>query len=234
MAFAEQLKGVLVGLGLVLAGEVQVDVRHLGAAVAQEGLEGDVEPVLVHGCAAVGTGFVGQVCAAAVLLEPTTDGTGVLDAILHSDASGAQHLHMKAGGSAYPPTHDTVDKGWHYVYQEGQPVFKAAVSNMADTSVEIMERNHLTADDIRYLVPHQANLRIIDATAHRMGLPAEKCMINIDKFGNTTAATIPLCLWDYESRLRKGDNLILSAFGGGYTWGALYVKWAYNGGDFSK
>lgn len=172
--------------------------------------------------------------AAAVLLEPTTDGTGVLDAILHSDASGAQHLHMKAGGSAYPPTHDTVDKGWHYVYQEGQPVFKAAVSNMADTSVEIMERNHLTADDIRYLVPHQANLRIIDATAHRMGLPAEKCMINIDKFGNTTAATIPLCLWDYESRLRKGDNLILSAFGGGYTWGALYVKWAYNGGDFSK
>ena len=132
------------------------------------------------------------------------------------------------------PTHDTVDKGWHYVYQEGQPVFKAAVSNMADTSVEIMERNHLTADDIRYLVPHQANLRIIDATAHRMGLPAEKCMINIDKFGNTTAATIPLCLWDYESRLRKGDNLILSAFGGGYTWGALYVKWAYNGGDFSK
>ena len=172
--------------------------------------------------------------AAAVLLEPTTDGTGVLAAILHSDASGAQHLHMKAGGSAYPPTHDTVDKGWHYVYQEGQPVFKAAVSNMADTSVEIMERNHLTADDIRYLVPHQANLRIIDATAHRMGLPAEKCMINIDKFGNTTAATIPLCLWDYESRLRKGDNLILSAFGGGYTWGALYVKWAYNGGDFSK
>ena len=172
--------------------------------------------------------------AAAVLLEPTTDGTGVLDAILHSDASGAQHLHMKAGGSAYPPTHDTVDTGWHYVYQEGQPVFKAAVSNMADTSVEIMERNHLTADDIRYLVPHQANLRIIDATAHRMGLPAEKCMINIDKFGNTTAATIPLCLWDYESRLRKGDNLILSAFGGGYTWGALYVKWAYNGGDFSK
>ena len=127
---------------------------------------------------------------------------------------------MKAGGPPIPPTHDTVDKGWHYVYQEGQPVFKAAVSNMADTSVEIMERNHLTADDIRYLVPHQANLRIIDATAHRMGLPAEKCMINIDKFGNTTAATIPLCLWDYESRLRKGDNLILSAFGGGYTWGS--------------
>ena len=141
---------------------------------------------------------------------------------------------MKAGGSAYPPTHDTVDKGWHYVYQEGQPVFKAAVSNMADTSVEVMERNKLTPDDITYLVPHQANLRIIDATAHRMGLPREKCMINIDKFGNTTAATIPLCLWDYESRLKKGDNLILAAFGGGYTWGAEYVKWAYDGGDFSK
>ena len=172
--------------------------------------------------------------AAAVLLEPSTEGVGVLDAILHSDASGAQHLHMKAGGSAHPATHETVDNGWHYVYQEGQPVFKAAVSNMADTSVEIMERNHLSADDIRYLVPHQANLRIISATANRMGLPPEKCMINIDKFGNTTAATIPLCLWDYESRLRKGDNLILSAFGGGYTWGAIYVKWAYNGGDFTK
>ena len=141
---------------------------------------------------------------------------------------------MKAGGSAYPASHETVDNNWHYVYQEGQPVFKAAVSNMADTAVEIMERNHLTADDIRYLVPHQANLRIISATANRMGLPPEKCMINIDKFGNTTAATIPLCLWDYESRLRKGDNLILSAFGGGYTWGAVYVKWAYNGGDFTK
>ena len=172
--------------------------------------------------------------AAAVLLEPSEEGYGVLDAVLHSDGGGGQHLYMKAGGSAYPATHETVENNWHYVYQEGQAVFKAAVSNMADTSVEVMERNKLTPDDITYLVPHQANLRIIDATAHRMGLPREKCMINIDKFGNTTAATIPLCLWDYESRLKKGDNLILAAFGGGYTWGAEYVKWAYDGGDFSK
>ena len=172
--------------------------------------------------------------AAAFMMEPTTEDLGVMDSILRTDGKGLPFLHMKAGGSAHPATHETVDNGWHYVYQEGQPVFKAAVSNMADTSVEIMERNHLSADDIRYLVPHQANLRIISATANRMGLPPEKCMINIDKFGNTTAATIPLCLWDYESRLRKGDNLILSAFGGGYTWGAIYVKWAYNGGDFTK
>ena len=172
--------------------------------------------------------------AGAVLLEPSEEGYGVLDAVLHSDGGGGQHLYMKAGGSAYPATHETVENNWHYVYQEGQAVFKAAVSNMADTSVEVMERNKLTPDDITYLVPHQANLRIIDATAHRMGLPREKCMINIDKFGNTTAATIPLCLWDYESRLKKGDNLILAAFGGGYTWGAEYVKWAYDGGDFSK
>lgn len=172
--------------------------------------------------------------AAAVLLEPNTEGLGVLDADLHSDGGGGQHLYMKAGGSAYPATHETVENLWHYVHQDGPVVFKAAVSNMADTSVAVMKRNHLTPDDIRYLVPHQANLRIIDATAHRMGLPREKSMINIDKFGNTTAATIPLCLWDYESRLCKGDNLILSAFGGGYTWGAIYLKWAYDGGNFSK
>lgn len=172
--------------------------------------------------------------AGAVLLEPSTEGLGVLDAILHSDGGGGQHLYMKAGGSAYPATEETVKKRWHYVYQEGQIVFKAAVSHMADTAIELMERNNLTADDIRYLVPHQANIRIINATAHRMGLPEEKCMININKFGNTTAATIPLCLWDYETRLHKGDNLILAAFGGGFTWGAVYVKWAYNGGDFTK
>lgn len=172
--------------------------------------------------------------AAAVLLEPTTECEGVMDSILHSDASGADYLYMKAGGSAYPSNAETVANRWHYVHQEGQAVFKAAVKNMADVSVEMMERHDLKADDIRYLVPHQANLRIIDATARRMGLPEEKCMINIDKFGNTTAATIPLCLWDYESRLKKGDNLILAAFGGGFTWGSVYVKWAYDGGDFSK
>lgn len=167
--------------------------------------------------------------AAAVLLEPTTEGVGVIDASLHSDGGGALHLHMKGGGSAYPSSHETVDRRWHFVHQEGQSVFKAAVSNMADVSVEVMERNGLEAKDIRYLVPHQANMRIIDAVARRMGLDAEKCMVNIQKFGNTTAATLPLCLWDYESKLKKGDNLILAAFGGGYTWGALYLKWAYDG-----
>ncbi len=172
--------------------------------------------------------------AGAVMLEASAEGLGIQDAILHSDGGGAQHLYMKAGGSAYPATEETVKNRWHYVYQEGQAVFKAAVSNMGDTAAELMQRNNLTADDIRYLVPHQANLRIISATASRVGLSEDKCMINIQKYGNTTAGTLPICLWDYESRLKKGDNLILAAFGGGYTWGALYLKWAYDGGDFSK
>ena len=170
----------------------------------------------------------------AVLLEPNEDGLGILDFELRSDGNGAQHLHMKAGGSAYPPTHETIDKKWHYIYQEGQAVFKHAVSKMADVAVHVMERNNLTADDITYLVPHQANIRIIEATAKRMGIPEEKAMINIEKYGNTTAATLPLALADYESRLKKGDNLIFATFGGGFTWGAAYVKWAYDGGDFSK
>lgn len=167
--------------------------------------------------------------AAAVLLEPNTNGYGVVDQILHSDGSGAQHLYMKAGGSRYPATAETVANNWHTVTQDGQAVFKAAVSNMADVSYEMMERHNLKSSDVRYLVPHQANLRIIDATAHRMGLPREKCMINIDRYGNTTAGTIPLCLCDYENVLRKGDNLILASFGGGYTWGSVYLKWAYDG-----
>lgn len=170
----------------------------------------------------------------AVLLEPDTEGFGVIDSLLHSDGGGAPHLHMKGGGSAYPPSIQTVTEGWHFVYQEGQQVFKAAVTNMGDVTTELMEKNKLTADDIAYLVPHQANMRIIEATANRAGVPKEKCMVNIDRFGNTTAATLPLCLWDYESNLRKGDNLILATFGGGFTWGAAYVKWAYNGNDFSK
>jgi 3-oxoacyl-[acyl-carrier-protein] synthase-3 len=167
--------------------------------------------------------------AGAVLLEPSEDGLGVLDFDLHSDGNGAQHLHMKAGGSQYPATHETVDKHWHYIYQEGQAVFKAAVSNMADVSLAIMERNNLTADDIAYLVPHQANIRIIDAVAKRMGLPEDKAMVNIQNYGNTTAGTLPLALRDYESKLKKGDNLILATFGGGFTWGAAWIKWAYNG-----
>ncbi|MCC8034799.1 MAG: ketoacyl-ACP synthase III [Rikenellaceae bacterium] len=172
--------------------------------------------------------------AGAVLLEPDTEGFGLLDYELHSDGSGAQHLHMKAGGSAYPATIETVTNKWHHIHQEGQAVFKAAVSNMGDVSATVMERNNLSVEDVDFLVPHQANMRIIDATAKRIGLPREKCMINIDKFGNTTAATLPLCLWDYESRLKKGDNLILATFGGGYTWGAAYLRWAYDGGDFSR
>jgi 3-oxoacyl-[acyl-carrier-protein] synthase-3 len=165
--------------------------------------------------------------AGAVMLEPNDEGVGVLDSIIKSDGSGQNHLLQKAGGSRYPPTHETVEKRWHYVYQDGPSVFKFAVKNMADVSAEIMERNHLSGSDVAWLVPHQANKRIIDATAHRMGIESDRVMLNIHKYGNTTAATIPLCLFDYESQLKKGDNLIMAAFGGGLTWGAAYIKWAY-------
>ena len=165
--------------------------------------------------------------AGAVLLEPNAEGNGILDSLLRSDGHGARHLHMKAGGSVKPSTVETVLAREHYVYQEGQSVFKFAVKGMADISYDLMQRNNLTSDDIAWLVPHQANLRIIDATASRMELPKEKVMINIQKYGNTTAATIPLCLWEWEKQLNKGDNLILASFGGGFTWGATWVKWAY-------
>jgi 3-oxoacyl-[acyl-carrier-protein] synthase III len=166
--------------------------------------------------------------AGAVLLEPNEEGNGVLDSILKSDGSGSKYLHMKAGGSVRPATMESVLAKEHYAYQEGQAVFKFAVKGMADVSYELMQRNNLTADDIAWLVPHQANLRIIDATANRMSLPKEKVMINIQKYGNTTAGTLPLCLWDWEKQLKKGDNIILAAFGGGFTWGATWLKWAYN------
>jgi 3-oxoacyl-[acyl-carrier-protein] synthase-3 len=165
----------------------------------------------------------------AVLLEPNVEGYGVLDSILRSDGSGAKYLHMKAGGSVRPATIETVMAKEHFAYQEGQAVFKFAVKGMADVSAELLERNNLTGDDIAWLVPHQANLRIIDATASRMGLDKEKVMINIQKYGNTTAGTLPLCLSDWETKLKKGDNIVLSAFGGGFTWGATLVKWAYDG-----
>ncbi len=164
----------------------------------------------------------------AVMLEPTTEDVGIMDEILLSDGVGRQHLHQKAGGSVLPASHETVDSRLHYIYQEGQPVFKWAVSKMADVSVEMMKRHNLSHDDIAYLVPHQANMRIIEATAHRMGLVKEKVMINIQRYGNTTAATLPLCLWDYENQLKYGDNLILSTFGAGFTWGTIYLKWGYN------
>ncbi len=164
--------------------------------------------------------------AGAVLLEKSTDGNGILDSLLKSDGNGRHFLHMKAGGSARPASIETVMAKEHYAYQEGQSVFKFAVKGMADVSAELLERNNLTGDDIAWLVPHQANLRIIDATANRMGLPKEKVMINIEKYGNTTAATIPLCLWEWQNQLHKGDNIVLAAFGGGFTWGATWVKWA--------
>ena len=162
-----------------------------------------------------------------VLLEPNTEGMGVVDSVLRLDGAGRQFLNQKAGGSLNPASAETVEKREHYVYQEGKTVFKFAVKNMADVAGQVMQRNNLTADDITWLVPHQANLRIIDATREYVGLPPEKVMINIQKYGNTTNGTIPLCLWEWESKLKKGDNLILATFGGGFTWGAMYLKWAY-------
>ncbi len=165
--------------------------------------------------------------AGAVLLEPNYEGYGVQDSLLKSDGSGKHLLHMKGGGSLRPASVETVLGKEHFIYQEGQSVFKFAVKGMADVSAELLERNGLTGDDIAWLVPHQANLRIIEATANRMGLPKEKVMINISRYGNTTAATIPLCLWDWESQLNKGDNLVFAAFGGGFTWGATLIKWGF-------
>ena len=164
--------------------------------------------------------------ATATLIEPTAEDTGVVDKIFRVDGVGRHYLYMKAGGSQCPATHETVDNRWHYSYQDGKTVFKYAVSNMADAALELMERHQLTAEDLAYFVPHQANLRIIDAVGRRMGLDSEKVMVNIEKYGNTSAATIPLCLYEWKHKLRKGDKLILAAFGGGFTWGALYLKWA--------
>lgn len=167
--------------------------------------------------------------AGAVMLEPDPEGkAGIMDSILRSDGSGEEFLHMKAGGSRRPATEETVKNREHFAFQDGATVFKFAVTNMADTAAEIMEKNNLSSDDVAWLVPHQANKRIIDATARRMGVGDDKVMLNIEKYGNTTAATIPLCLWDYEPQLKKGDNLVLAAFGGGFTWGATWVKWAYD------
>jgi len=166
--------------------------------------------------------------AGAVLLEPNEDGLGIQDAILRSDGSGGEFLHLKAGGSVKPASHATIDAKEHFIFQDGQPVFKAAVKSMADVSAEIMTNNNLSADDVAWLVPHQANKRIIDATARRMGVGNEKVMLNIEKYGNTTNATIPLCLWEWENQLNQGDNIILAAFGGGFTWGSIYLKWAYD------
>ncbi len=172
--------------------------------------------------------------AGAVLLEPDTTGIGIIDSIVHVDGSGRKHLHQVAGGSLRPATFETILRRQHFIYQEGQPVFKAAVSNMADVSVRMMERYNLTPETLRYLVPHQANMRIIEATARRMGIPRESVMLTIEKFGNTTSATIPLCLWEYENELKPGDNIIISTFGAGFAWGSIYIKWAYDGSKYKK
>ncbi|MFT5749367.1 MAG: 3-oxoacyl-[acyl-carrier-protein] synthase-3 [Ancylomarina sp.] len=166
--------------------------------------------------------------AAAVLLEPTTENIGIIDEMLHTQGFGRKHLHQKAGGSCKPASHETIDNREHFIYQEGNHVFKHAVSNMADVSVEMMKKHNITADDLAWLVPHQANNRIIEATAKRMGLAKEKVMINIEKYGNTTSATIPLCLWEWEKQLKKGDDIILSGFGAGFTWGSILIKWGYD------
>jgi 3-oxoacyl-[acyl-carrier-protein] synthase-3 len=167
--------------------------------------------------------------AACVMVEASQDENGVIDQMLHTDGSGGPYLHMKAGGSLRPASHDTVDNKEHFVFQEGQTVFKFAVSRMADISVDMMTKHEIPPEDLAWLVPHQANMRIIEAVARRMGISRDQVMINIQRYGNTTAATIPLCLWEWEDKLKKGDKIILSAFGGGFTWGAIYLKWAYNG-----
>lgn len=172
--------------------------------------------------------------AGAVMLEPSAEGYGVIDALMRVDGSGRKHLHQVAGGSMHPASFETVAKRQHFIYQEGQPVFKAAVSNMADTAVEMMRRNAITPETLAWLVPHQANMRIIEATAKRMGISKEQVMINIERFGNTTSATIPLCLWEWEPKLKRGDNVIIATFGAGFTWGAALIKWAYDGDKFAK
>ncbi len=163
-----------------------------------------------------------------VLLEPDEEGFGVQDSILHSDGSGREFLHQKAGGSMKPPTHETIDAREHYVYQEGKTVFKFAVTNMAEVTANLLDRNNMTGDDVNWLVAHQANLRIIDATAQRINLPSEKVLVNISRYGNTTNGTLPLLMWDFEKQFKKGDNLILSTFGGGFTWGSMWIRWAYD------
>ncbi len=167
--------------------------------------------------------------AAAFMVEPTTEELGIMDSYLRTDGKGLPFLHMKAGGSVCPPSYFTIDNRMHYVYQEGRTVFKYAVSNMSDACAKIAERNHLNKDNIDWVIPHQANMRIIDAVAHRLEVPLDKVMVNIERYGNTSAGTLPLCIWDFEVKLKKGDNLIFTAFGAGFTWGAMYMKWGYDG-----
>ncbi len=190
-------------------------------------LAGDVLSVITNYTDRNTCPIFGDGCGAA-LLEATTENVGIIDSIMRSDGNSLAHLHQWGGGSVFPASHETVEKNMHTIWQDGKVVFRHAVSNMSDTCVELMERNHLSKEDISWVVPHQANLRIIDAVANRMGVSTDKVMINIQKYGNTSAGTIPLCLWDWESQLKKGDNIILTAFGAGFTWGATYLKWGYD------
>jgi len=210
--------GLEIGSGLIVTGRYKKVIVIAGDLLSSitNYEDRNTAPIFGDGCGAV-------------LLEPTTENVGVMDAVLRSDAvGGINHLRIKAGGSANPASYETIDNKEHKIYQEGKVVFKHAVSNMSDSCVEVMNRNNLSHDDVQWVVPHQANMRIIDAVARRMEVPTEKVMVNIEKYGNTSAATIPLCLWDYEPKLKKGDNIILTAFGAGFTWGAVYLKWGYN------
>ena len=225
-AFAFDLQAACCGFlfGMEVATSLVVSGRHKKVIlVGADKMSSMVDYTERATCPIFGDG------AAAVLLEPTTEDYGIMDSILRTDGKGLPFLHMKAGGSVCTPSYFTVDHKMHYIYQEGRTVFKYAVSNMSEITATIAEKNGLTKDNINWVIPHQANMRIIDAVASRLEVPMEKVMVNIQRYGNTSAGTLPLCLWDYEKKLKKGDNLIFTAFGAGFTYGAVYVKWGYDG-----
>ena len=225
-AFAFDLQAACCGFlyGLEVVASLVVSGRHKKVIlVGADKMSSMVDYTERATCPIFGDG------AAAVLVEPTTEDYGIMDSILRTDGKGLPFLHMKAGGSVCTPSYFTVDHKMHYIYQEGRTVFKYAVSNMSEITATIAEKNGLTKDNINWVIPHQANMRIIDAVASRLEVPMEKVMVNIQRYGNTSAGTLPLCLWDYEEKLKKGDNLIFTAFGAGFTYGAVYVKWGYDG-----
>ena len=225
-AFAFDLQAACCGFlyGLEVAGSLVASGRHKKVIlVGADKMSSMVDYSERATCPIFGDG------AAAVLMEPTTEDYGIMDTILRTDGKGLPFLHMKAGGSVCTPSYFTVDHKMHYIYQEGRTVFKYAVSNMSEITATIAEKNGLTKENINWVIPHQANMRIIDAVASRLEVPMEKVMVNIQRYGNTSAGTLPLCLWDYERKLKKGDNLIFTAFGAGFTYGAVYVKWGYDG-----
>ena len=225
-AFAFDLQAACCGFlfGMEVATSLVVSGRHKKVIlVGADKMSSMVDYTERATCPIFGDG------AAAVLMEPTTEDVGIMDSILRTDGKGLPFLHMKAGGSVCTPSYFTVDHKMHYIYQEGRTVFKYAVSNMSEITATIAEKNGLTKENINWVIPHQANMRIIDAVASRLEVPMDKVMVNIQRYGNTSAGTLPLCLWDYEKKLKKGDNLIFTAFGAGFTYGAVYVKWGYDG-----